>query len=112
MLQYISVRSKIGIDVTIGNFTSIFEDVLVGKNSWIGNNVTIHRETIIGENCTIGDNAVIGKPDETLLSSRENQPEKKPTKIGDNCIIGTNAIIYRGVTVEKNSKVPDLSILR
>ena len=51
--------AKIGQNVTISNFTTIYEDVEIGDGTWIGPNVTIFPGARIGKNCKIGPNTVV-----------------------------------------------------
>ena len=86
---FISNSSKIGIDVYLGAFSYI------GENVVIGDNVKVYPNSYIGDNTTIGDNCV-------LFSGVKIYSE---TVIGNNCKIHSGAIIGSdgfGYTRDKN----------
>ncbi len=68
-LDYIGISSNCVIDdsvqfkdknsVSIGHFSIIEKDVVIGKNCHIGNGVKIKPGVVIGDNCIIKDNAVV-----------------------------------------------------
>jgi UDP-3-O-[3-hydroxymyristoyl] glucosamine N-acyltransferase len=74
---FISNSSKIGIDVYLGAFSYIGENVIIGEN------VKIYPNSYIGDNTTIGDNCI-------LFSGVKIYSE---TVIGNNCKIHSGAII-------------------
>lgn len=53
-------EATIGKSTTIGSFSFIDKDVVIGEDCWIGPNVTILRGTRIGDRCKIYPGAVIG----------------------------------------------------
>lgn len=88
--------AKIGKDVIIEPFTTIFADVEVGDGSRIGPNATIYEGTRIGKNCQIFPGAVIGAEPQDLKFGGEYTT----TEIGDNTVIRECVTIHRG-TVDK-----------
>ena len=58
-LANIHKAAKIGNNVKIESFTTIYEDVEIGDGTIIGPNVTIYPGARIGENCQIYPGAVI-----------------------------------------------------
>ena len=48
ILNDIHPDAKIGKNVTVSNFTTICEDVVIGDGTWIGPNVTIFPGARIG----------------------------------------------------------------
>ncbi|SHE81698.1 N-acetyltransferase [Caloramator proteoclasticus] len=112
-MNYISEKSKIGNNVSLGKFVVIEDDVLIGDNCIIGNNVVIHKGSVIGNNVRIDDNTVIGKkPMRAVNSIFKDENELPPCKINDCCLIGAGVIIYCGCTIGKNTLVADLSTIR
>ncbi len=69
-------NAKIGKDVTISNFTTIYDDVEIGDGTWIGPNVTIFPGARIGKNCKIFP-APLSPPCRRTLSSPANTPPSR-----------------------------------
>ena len=64
-------------------FTTIYDDVIIGKNTKIGPNVTIYPGTRIGANCEVFPGAVLGAiPQDLKFGGEETTVE-----IGNNTII-------------------------
>lgn len=59
-LANVSPRAKIGKNVTIEAFATIYEDVEIGDDCYIHPNAVIYPDTIIGSGCKIFPGAVIG----------------------------------------------------
>jgi len=103
-MNYISGRAKLGKDVSVGQFSIIEDDVIIGDNCTIGHHVVIHRGSVIGNNVRIDDHTVIGKQPMRAVTSifkGKIEEEQPPCRIGDDCIIGTSAIIYAGAQMER-----------
>jgi len=84
--------AKIGKQVEIGPFTTIYGDVEIGDNTWIGPNVTIMDGARIGKNCRIFPGAVIsGIPQDLKF-----QGEVTTARIGDNTTIREFVTVNRG----------------
>ena len=81
--------AKIGQNVTISNFTTIYEDVEIGDGTWIGPNVTIFPGARIGKNCKIFPGAVIAAVPQDLKFAGEYST----VEIGDNCVLANNATL-------------------
>ncbi len=91
-LAYIDSKAKIGKNVTIEPFATIFGDVEIGDGTWIGPNSTIMDGARIGKNCRIFPGAVIsGIPQDLKFIG-----EKTITQIGDNTTIREAVTINRG----------------
>ena len=58
-LSYIHPEAKIGSNVTIEPFSTIYKDVEIGDGTWIGPNSTIMDGARIGKNCKIFPGAVM-----------------------------------------------------
>ena len=74
-MSFISEKAKIGKNVKIGNFVTIYDDVEIGDNS------------IIESYCEIG---------------YSNGREKGPLKIGSDSKIRSHSILYAGSIIGKN----------
>ncbi|MFA5575117.1 MAG: acyl-ACP--UDP-N-acetylglucosamine O-acyltransferase [Brumimicrobium sp.] len=91
-LASVSPNAKIGNNVTIEAFTTIYDDVVIGDNTHIGPNVTIYPGTRIGENCEVFPATVIGAIPQDL----KFQGEYTTVEIGNNTIIRECVTIHRG----------------
>src|SRR4030043_2342925 len=99
-------KAKIGKQVEIGPFTTIYGDVVIGNNCWIGPNVTIMDGARIGANCKIFPGAVIaGIPQDLKF-----QGEITTAEIGDNTTIREYVTVNRG-TKSKGKTVVGSSCL-
>ena len=83
--------AKIGQNVKISNFTTIYEDVEIGDGTWIGPNVTIFPGARIGKNCKIFPGAVIAAVPQDLKFAGEYTT----VEIGDNNVIRECCTINR-----------------
>lgn len=92
--------ARIGKNVEIGPFTTIYGDVEIGDNTWIANNVTIMDGARIGKNCRIFPGAVIsGLPQDLKFKG-----EITTAEIGDNTTIREFVTVNRG-TISKGKTV-------
>lgn len=92
--------AKIGENVTISPFSTIYGDVVIGDGTWIGPNVTIMDGARIGKNCRIFPGAVISAIPQDL----KFVGEITTAEIGDNTTIRECVTINRG-TKAKNKTV-------
>lgn len=99
-LASIHPDAKIGANVEIGPFTTIYGDVEIGEGTWIGPNVTIMDGARIGKNCRIFPGAVISAIPQDLKFAGEITT----AEIGDNTTIRECVTINRG-TVDKYKTV-------
>ncbi len=99
-LANINPSAKIGEGVKIDAFSTIYDDVVIGKGTEIGPNVTIYQGARIGENCKIFPGAVISAIPQDLKFNGEYTT----TIIGDNSVIREGVTIHRG-TVDRNQTV-------
>jgi UDP-N-acetylglucosamine acyltransferase len=88
----VSSDAKIGNDVIIESFSTVFENVIIGDGTKIHPNVTIYPGTRIGKNCEIFPGAVIG----VLPQDLKFEGEDTTVEIGDNTIIRECVTIHRG----------------
>ena len=91
-LAQVSSGAKIGENVTIEGFTTVYEDVTIGEGTHIGPNVTIYPGARIGKNCQIYPGSVISAVPQDL----KFHGEYTTTEIGDNTIIRECVTIHRG----------------
>lgn len=92
-LASVHPKAKIGKNVTIEPFVTIYEGVEIGDNTWIAPNVVIFPDTKIGHDCKIYPGASLGAVSQDLKYKGE------PT----NTVIGNNTIIREFVTVHKGT---------
>lgn len=94
VLYDLNPDAKIGKDVTICNFTTIYEDVVIGDGCWIGPNVTIFPGARIGKNCKIFPGTTIAAIPQDLKFNGEYTT----VEIGDNNVIRECCTINRGTS--------------
>jgi len=102
-LANISPKAKIGNNVTIEAFATVYHDVDIGDNCYIHPNAVIYPDTIIGEGCKIFPGAVIGIVSQDL----KYKGEKSNTIIGKNTTIREYATIHKGTADRITTKVGD-----
>ncbi len=95
-LSYIHPEAKVGSNVTVEPFSTVYKDVVIGDGTWIGPNVTIMDGARIGKNCKIFPGAVISAVPQDLKYAGE----QTTAEIGDNTIIRECVTFNRG-TVDK-----------
>lgn len=91
-LASISKKAQLGVNVRVENFSTIYEDVVIGDGTIIHPNVTIYPGTRIGKNCEIFPGAVIGVTPQDL----KFEGEYTTVEIGDNTVIRECVTIHRG----------------
>ena len=91
-LSYIHPDAKIGKNVIIEPFSTVYENVEIGDGTWIAPNVTIFQGARIGKNCRIFPGAVISAIPQDLKFKGENTT----AEIGDNTTIRECVTINRG----------------
>ncbi len=100
-LTSIHPKARIGKNVEISPFVTVFEDVEIGDGCWIGPNVTIMNGARIGNNCKIFPGAVIsGEPQDLKYLGEKTL-----------AIIGNNTIIRECVTVNKGTTANNKTIV-
>ena len=96
----VSSDAKLAEGVIVEGFTTIYDDVIIGKNTKIGPNVTIYPGTRICANCEVFPGAVLGAiPQDLKFGGEETTVE-----IGNNTIIRECVTIHRG-TVDRMKTV-------
>lgn len=90
-LAEVSPRAKLGIDVTIGPFAVVEDDVQIGDRCQLAARSTLKNGTTLGADNLIGEGAVLGGMPQHL-----HQPEQPGRLlIGDRNIIRENATVHR-----------------
>ncbi len=102
-LANVSPKARIGKNVTIEAFATIYEDVEIGDDCFIHPNAVIYPDTIIGAGCKIFPGAVIGIINQDL----KYRGEKSQTIIGKNTTIREFATIHKGTADRMMTKVGD-----
>jgi UDP-N-acetylglucosamine acyltransferase len=106
-LASIHPKAKIGNNVTIEPFSTIYGDVEIGDNCWIGPNVVIMDGTRIGNNNKFFPGAVIGAIPQDLKFKGENSL----VEIGDNNSIRECVTINRGTLDRMTTKIGNNNLL-
>ncbi len=100
-LSFIHPNAKIGKNVKIEPFTTIYDDVEIGEGTTIGPNVTIYSGARIGKNCQIFPGAIISAIPQDL----KFKGEYTLTEIGDNTIIRECVTVHRGTSDRNKTKI-------
>ena len=93
-------EAKLGTNVTVGYYSVIEEDVIIGDGCEIGHNVTILKGSRIGKNCKIFPGAVIGAIPQDL----KYDGEYTTVEIGEHTTIRECVTINRG-TIDRMKTV-------
>jgi UDP-N-acetylglucosamine acyltransferase len=102
-LANVSSKARIGKNVTIEAFVTIYENVEIGDDCYIHPNAVIYPDTSIGKGCKIFPGAVIGVVNQDL----KYRGEKSTTVIGNNTTIREFATIHKGTADRMTTKVGD-----
>jgi len=94
-------NAKIGKNVKIESFSTIYDDVEIGEGTIVGPNVTIYSGARIGKNCQIFPGAVIAAVPQDL----KYHGEYTTTEIGDNTVIRECVTIHKGTDDRLKTKV-------
>ncbi len=109
----IDPSAQISFGASIGRYSVIGRDVVIGAGCVIGHHVVIHEGTILGDNIRVDDGAVIGKrPMRAANSAVTKEQELPPCRIASDGIIGTGAVVYRGAVLGRKVLVADLATIR
>lgn len=106
-LANVSPKAKIGNNVTIEAFATVYEGVEIGDNTYIHPNAVIYPDTFIGSNCQIFPGAIIGVVSQDL----KYKGEKVNTVIGNNTIIREYVTIHKGTADRLTTKIGDNCLL-
>jgi len=100
-LANVSPKARIGKNVTIEAFATIYEDVEIGDNCYIHPNVVIYPDTFIGAGCKIFPGAIIGVVNQDL----KYKGEKSTTVIGTNTTIREYVTVHKGTADRMTTKI-------
>jgi len=104
----VSDKAVLGVNVKVGPFSIIEEDVEIGDNTEIFSNVKIKKFSSIGRDCQIYEGAVIGGVPQHLGF----KGEKSYVKIGNNVTVREYVTIHRGTSFDDGiTKIDDNSYL-
>ena len=106
-LAWVDRKSKIGKNVEVGPFTTVYGDVEIGEGTWIGPNVTIMDGARIGRNCRIFPGSVISAIPQDL----KFKGEYSKAIVGDNTTIRECVTINRGTADREKTEVGDNCLL-
>lgn len=106
-LANVSQKAKIGNNVKIDAFATVYEGVEIGDNTWIGPNAVIFPDTIIGHDCKIFPGACIGPVSQDL----KYRGEPANTVVGNNTVIREYVTIHKGTADRMTTKVGDNCLL-
>ena len=100
-LSYVHPDAKLGENVTVEPFASIYGDVVVGDGSWIGPNSVLMDGARIGRKCRIFPGAVIGAIPQDLKFAGEHTT----AEVGDGTTIRECVTINRGTADREKTAV-------
>lgn len=106
-LAYVHPKAKIGNNVTIEPFASIYGDVEIGDGCWIGSNAVIMDKARIGKNNRIFPGAVIAAIPQDLKFKGEDSL----VEIGDNNTIRECVTINRGTVDRMTTRIGNNCLL-
>jgi UDP-N-acetylglucosamine acyltransferase len=100
-LNSISNKAKIGLNVTVGDFTVIKDDVEIGNNVQIGSNVIIDDGARISDNVKLHHGAVIS----TIPQDLKYKGEVTTLELGENTVVREYATLNKGTSVSGKTMV-------
>jgi UDP-N-acetylglucosamine acyltransferase len=106
-LRQVHPKARIGKNVTIGPFSVIEEDVVIGDDCWIGNHVTIMNGTRMGQRCRVFPGAVVGAIPQDL----KYKGEDTTLEIGNEVTIREFCTLNRGTAESQRTVIGDRSLL-
>lgn len=106
-LAYVHPDAKLGKDVIVEPFASIYADTEVGDGSWIGPNAVLMDGARIGRNCRIFPGAVISAIPQDLKFAGE----RTTAEVGDGSTIRECVTINRGTADREKTTVGKNSLL-
>jgi UDP-N-acetylglucosamine acyltransferase len=107
LMANIHPKAKIGANVTIEPFATIYGDVEIGDGTWVGPSSVIMEGSRIGKNCKIFPGAVIGGIPQDL----KFQGEYSTAEIGDNTTVRECVTVNRGTASKQKTVVGSNTLL-
>ncbi|NJO03273.1 MAG: acyl-ACP--UDP-N-acetylglucosamine O-acyltransferase [Bacteroidia bacterium] len=105
--SFIHPDAKIGQNVTIEPFCTIYDNVEIGDNTWIGPRVSLMPGARIGKNCQIHPGAVIaGVPQDQKFRNEESL-----AIIGDHTIVREYVTVNRGTVASHQTVIGSQCLL-
>lgn len=117
--NYVSVKTRFGTNIEIGQNSFVDRNCDIGSYTYIGKNCNITKSTI-GRYCSIANNVSIGQGEHNLtkistssLFYKEGYAEltKEPCTIGNDVWIGTDVVILRGIVIGDGAVVGANSVV-
>lgn len=106
-LALVSPQANIGRDVTIGPFSVVEEETVVGDGCRLAGRVTIKQGTVLGPDNEVFEGAVLGgKPQHLRAGERVGE-----LQIGRSNIIRENVTIHRGLHPETCTEIGDHNLI-
>lgn len=102
-LANVSPKAKLGKNVTVEAFATIYDDAEIGDNTHVHPSAVIYPDTIIGNNCQILPGALVGVVSQDL----KYKGEKAKTVIGNNTIIREYATVHKGTADRMLTSIGD-----
>ncbi|WP_448561177.1 acyl-ACP--UDP-N-acetylglucosamine O-acyltransferase [Trichothermofontia sp.] len=99
--------AQLGTGVTIGPFSYLDRDVVIGDRTVIGPQVAILAHTTVGADCQIHTGAVLGGVPQDFAF--QHQPSY--VHIGSHCVIREGVTVHRGTQAESVTKIGDRCLL-
>ena len=106
-LSYLHPEAKIGKNVTLSPFSTVYENVEIGDGTWVGPNVTIFSGARIGKNCKLFPGSVIAAIPQDL----KFKGEETTAEIGDNTTIRECVTVNRGTLYKQKTIIGSNSLL-
>jgi UDP-N-acetylglucosamine acyltransferase len=106
-MNNIHPNAKLGEGVSVGHFSVIEDDVIIGDGTEIGHNVTILKGSRLGKNCKVFPGAVIGAIPQDLKFAGEYTT----VEIGDNTTIRECVTVNRGTNDKKKTVIGNNTLL-
>jgi UDP-N-acetylglucosamine acyltransferase len=97
----VSPKAEIDIDVQVGPFAIVENDVVVGRRSTIGPRTLLASGTRLGENVQVHNGAVLGTAPQDLKFANE----QTTLSVGDNTVIREFATLNRGTANLRETRI-------
>ncbi len=106
-LAYVHPKARLGKNVVVEPFASIYGDVVIGDGTWVGPNAVLLDGSRIGKECRIFPGAVIGAIPQDLKFAGESTT----AEVGNGTTIRECVTINRGTADRMRTSVGDNCLL-
>lgn len=106
-LAYVHPKARLGKNVVVEPFASIYGDVVIGDGTWVGPNAVLLDGARIGKECRIFPGAVIGAIPQDLKFAGESTT----AEVGNGTTIRECVTINRGTADRMRTSVGDNCLL-